>query len=113
MGLSSGKFLHKTKIDTYTSTGIGTTADVSTVPLSNFTLLVTTTGTVTSWIVILEGSIDGINFSTMATHTNLVGANISVFPGVNKSPCLYFRTRCTALLLGLGINITATVLGSQ
>lgn len=113
MGLSAGRSIFKKQIDTYSAPGTGVIVDTSTTPLHNFTFLVTTTGVVSAWIVVLEGSIDGINFSTIATHTNLIGANVAVFPGVNVTPCLYFRTRCTSIGLGLGTSIKATVLGAR
>lgn len=112
MGLSTGTPPFIKQIDTFTGAGNGTTIDVSTNPFSKFTIVVSATGTITSWTVILEGSIDAINFTTIATHTNLIGNNISIFSGVNLTPCLYFRTKCTALVLGIGTNIVSTVLGA-
>lgn len=104
---------HKIQVDTFTGTGTGTTIDVSKSPVNSFTISATPTGAVVSWTVVLEGSIDGVNFTTILTHTNLVGANISVFSGSTLYPSLYFRTRCTALVLGLGTNIIVTTLGVQ
>lgn len=113
MGLSSGNRATYKQIDTFTSTGNGTTVDASFNPISNFTLSVTTTGPVSLWTVILEGSIDGDNFSTMTIHTNLLGNGATIFPGVNVTPCLYFRVRCSALTLGLGTSVVVTTLGAQ
>lgn len=112
MGLSQGASSFKKQIDTFTTTGNGVLVDISTNPFSNFSLSVIPTGPVVTWIVILEGSLDGINFTTITTHTNNLGA-VTMFPGVNITPCLYFRTRCSALALGLGTNIIATVLGNK
>lgn len=99
--------------DSYVSTTSGTIVDVSANPLAQFTLSVAPTGAVVVWTVILEGSLDGTNFTTIATHTNLVGANTAIFSGSNKTHCLYFRTRCLAITLGLGTNVVATVVGAQ
>lgn len=113
MGLSTPKTVFKTQIDTFTSTGIGTIVDVTDNPISQFTLLVRATGAVSAWNVILEGSLDGTNFSYITTHTQIMGTGATVFPGTNSSPCLYFRTRCTILTLGLGTNIIVTILGTK
>lgn len=113
MGLSSGNLIFKKQTDTFVAPGFGATIDISATPLSNFTILVAPTGAVTLWNVILEGSIDGNNFSPIATHTNLIGANVAIFPGVNSTPCLYFRVNCTTLTLGGGTNIVTTVLGAR
>lgn len=113
MGLSIGKNLFKKQSDTFVSTGNGVTVDASTYSLSNFTLFVIATGAVSVWTVVLEGSVDGINFTTIAIHTNLIGSSVAVFPGVNITPCLYFRARCSSLTLGLGTNITSIILGAR
>ena len=98
-------------IDDFTEAGNGTIMDVSLHPMRQFTLLVKKTGAVTSWLVILEGSLDGVRFSQIAKHTDLIGDGESVFSGTNLSSCLYFRTRCSAITLGAGTKITAIALG--
>lgn len=112
MGLSAGSTTFKKRTDTYTTTSVGSTVDVSTVLFSHFTVAVSTTGVVTSWVVNLEGSIDGVYFTPILVHTNLVGNGVSIFSGVLTAPCLYYRTNCTALVLGLGTNIVVTVVGT-
>jgi hypothetical protein len=73
---------------------------------------VNTTGTVTSWTVVLECSLDNVNFTTALTHTNLTpGSNAINFGGTTAFPCLYFRSHATALTLGSGTNVIATILG--
>lgn len=105
--------LFRTQSDTFTTAGNGIIASTFGAPLANFTLSVTATGLITSWNIVLEGSTDGITFSTIAKHTELIGSGFSVFPGTNLAPCLYFRTRCLSISLGLGTSITTTVLGSR
>ena len=114
MGLSSGfsTSVFITQVDTYTSTIAGSTVNVPSVLFKNFTLTVSATGSVTSWVVVLEGSIDGTNFTPMFTHTNIDGAGVSIFSGLISAPCLYFRTRCSNIVLGLGTSITSTVVGA-
>lgn len=101
-----------TRSDTYTTTANGTTVDVHTSPVKYFTLQVTSTGVVTSWTVVLEGSLDGTNFTTILTHTDVIGNGVVVFIGASTASCLYFRSKCTAIVLGAGTNVIATIIGT-
>lgn len=98
--------------ETFTATGIGQTIDVSNSPLTLFSFLVLPTGVITAWIVDLEGSLDGSNWTIINTHTNLKGSNI-IFPGVNIAPVQFFRANCTLLTLGAGTNIKVSILGTR
>lgn len=99
--------------DTFTTTGNGATVSFAHRPFSAFSIVVNPTGTVTSWTAILEGSLDGTNFTSILPHTNAIGAAIILFSGVNYSPVLYYRVRCAALVLGVGTNIIVTTLGRE
>lgn len=105
-------FLDKhSRADTFTGTGNGTTVDVSAQGMSKFSMQVKMTGTVTSWTAILEGSLDGTNFSPLLTHTNAdPGDGLMMSSGPAAFPCLHFRTRCSALTLGAGTNIIVTII---
>lgn len=98
---------------TFTTTVSSPAFIATTSPLKNYALQVVQTGTVTSWDVRLEGSIDGTNFSQILQHTNTTGSGVVVFSGSNVSPSLYFRARVAGLVLGLGTNIVVSVLGTQ
>lgn len=103
----------KTRSDTYTSTGNGTTVNVSTDPLESFSVQVKgTDAAATTWDVRLEGSLDGTNFTAILTHTNTTGDGVVLFSGTTDSPCLYFRSRCAGLVLGAATNIVVTILGN-
>ena len=98
--------------DTYTTTGNGTAVNVSTLGMSNFGLQVVETATVTSWTVVLQASLDGVNYATVLTHTKadyLSGGVI--WSGANLYPALYFRSACTAITLDGGTNVIATIIG--
>jgi len=98
--------------DIFTSAGTGTTFDCSAAPLKNFTLQVSGTGAIaTLWTVLLEGSIDNVNFTTILIHMTPVGDSICVFTGPNHTPVLYVRTRVITLTLGLATNIKASIVG--
>lgn len=103
---------YATRSDTYTGTASGTTVDCSTKPLKWFAISVRQTGVVTAWTVVLEVSLDGSNFTTVATHTQVIGTGVTVWSSV-ASPAFYFRSRVTAFTLGLGTNVVATVLGME
>lgn len=108
------KFDFKSISDTFTATGNGTTVDCSKQPVESFGIQITSTGgTPTLWTVVLEGSLDGTNFTTILTHTNILGINVSLWSGAVLSPCLYFRSRVSVLTLGGATNITATIIGKK
>jgi len=97
--------------NTFTSTGIGT---ILTTPLSfdQYALQVQVTGnsTLTLWNVVLEGSLNGVNFSTILTSTNLLGPGV-IWGSAMVAPSLYIRSRVVSLTLGLATNIIVTILG--
>lgn len=107
------------RADTYTGTGNGTTVDMSTRPCRRFSLQVKGTGAAaTAWNVLLEGSLDGTNFTTILQHSsaNPLGANAdgAVVWTDAGAPFLYFRSRSAATLtLGSATNIVATIAGMQ
>lgn len=108
-----------TRSDTYTATGNGTQVDVSGRPCSKFSIQVKGTGAApTAWNVLLEGSLDGTNYTTILQHSsaNPLGANAdgsTVWTDAG-APFLYFRSRSAATLtLGSATNIVATIVGMQ
>lgn len=104
--------------DTFTTTASGTAIDLGAgTSYKYFSLQVVQTGTVTSWTVVLEGSLNGTNYSTILTHTNAAPGSGGIVPAVTAAaftpfPVRYFRTRCSAITLGAGTNVIATCLGS-
>lgn len=99
--------------DTFTTTGNGALVDVSAQSMSRFGIQVKGTGaTPTSWTVVLEGSLNGTDFSTLLTHTNITpGHGLILHSGAMVLPVLYFRARCSALSLGSATNIVVTIVG--
>ena len=97
---------------TFTGTGNGTTVDVSTTSRRCFAVMVKGTGAAaTSWTVVLEGSLDNVNFSEICSHTTTDGNAAIVWSGVIPFPVLYFRVRVSALVLGSATNINVFHLG--
>lgn len=98
--------------DTYTSAGTGTT-HADTVPHRGFAVQVVGTGGVaTSWNVVVEGSIDGVHFTPMLTHTEVIGDSIILWSSSNQFTSLSYRSRVVSLTLSPATNIVVTVLGT-
>jgi len=97
--------------NTFTTTGTGTVLTTS-LSFDQYALQVQVVGTptLTTWIVVLEGSLDGVNYSTILTSTNILGQGV-VWGSAMVAPTLYVRSRVVSLVLGLATNITVTILG--
>jgi hypothetical protein len=110
-------WVKQSRSDTYTATADGTAVDVSTLGMSKFSLQCAQTGTVTSWTVLLEVSLNGTNYVEIARHmktgdgTETVEGNGAIAFTASPFPALYFRTRCSEITLGGGTNVIATVMG--
>lgn len=110
-----------TRSDTYTATGNGTQVDVSTKPCKRFALQVKgTSAAATAWNIILEGSLDGTNYTQILQHAT--SGNNPPFGAqgdgttmwVEAGPFLYFRSRsASTLTLGSATNVVATIVGMQ
>jgi hypothetical protein len=99
-----------TRSDVFTATGNGVTVDVSAQGMSRFAMQAKATGAVTSWTVLFEVSLDGTNWVTLLTLTNVEDGQI-VYTGAVFHPSLFFRSRCSAITLGGGTNVTVTIVG--
>lgn len=110
---SATDYLDKvTRQETFTTTANGTTQDVSAQGFSRFSIQAKQTGTVTSWTVEVQVSLDGTNYATILSHTKAGdGDGGIVFSGPNQYPALYFRASCTAITLGGGTNVVVTIVG--
>lgn len=114
VGFGGVTLAHNTRSDTFTTTANGTTLGDGFQNWKYFTLSVRQTGTVTSWTVVLEVSLDNTTFSTVLTHTNVTGSGVVVFAAdAIPRPVLYMRARCTAIVLGAGTNVISTIIGVQ
>ena len=99
--------------DTFTTTGNGTIVAPAN-PLRVFSITVKGTGAgATSWDVRLEGSIDGVNFTTILQHITASVDGATIYSGGLVSPSLFFRSRVAALSLSPATNIVVTILGQQ
>jgi len=96
------------------TTGPTDTIDVSGSPMVTWTLQVKGDPVAaTLWEVVLEGSVDGINFSDILKHTTLTGDGINLFSGTTLFLAKYYRVNVTTLTLGGASNIVASVVGKQ
>lgn len=97
--------------DEFTAAGNGQVVDISQSPLKEFGIqVVGTGGAATSWDARLEGSLDGVNFSQVAAHTQLSGNGVVAFAS-QDSPCRFIRSRVASLVLGTAANIAVHILG--
>ena len=97
-----------------TATGSTSSVDVSDAPMSIWSLQVKGVGaSPTLWEVNLEGSLDGVNFSTILSHTTLIGDGINLFSGTTLFLAKYYRITVAVLTLGPATSITASVIGRQ
>lgn len=105
-----------TRSDTYTTAANGTTVDVSVRPARRFSLQVKGTGAAASaWNVVLEGSLNNAQFTTILEHSNAgefrnAADGETVYFDTNV-PWLYFRSRCVSVTLGSATNVIATIVG--
>lgn len=98
----------------FTGVTAGATQDVSSFPHKYFTIqVVGTDAAATAWTVRIEGSLDGVNFSEIAQHTQADGNGAVLWAGANIAASAYFRTNVTVLTLGAATNITVYALGIQ
>ena len=100
-----------TSSQNYITTGTGTIVNMTAGPCNYFTIEVKSlTAVATSWTILLEVSLDGVNFTTLITHTKTIGDGISLG---NSTPlaALYFRSHVTALNLGSATGISVLILG--
>lgn len=102
--------------DTFTSAASGTIVNLTANPCKYFSLVVKGTGGAASiWIVILEGSLDGTNWTPLLTNSSAGGATDgTIMFTTTASPVMYVRSRCSSLTLGISAtNVVATILASQ
>lgn len=98
--------------DTFTAAGLGTSVNVSEVPCNRFALQVKGTGAVpTSWEVVVEGSLNGSQYTTIATHKSGIDADGAVRWQSQATPSKYFRSQVVSLVLGSATNIVVDILG--
>lgn len=95
-------------------TGPSAVVDISDVPMATWTIQVKGVPVAaTLWSVLLEVSLDGVNFSEALNHTSLTGDGINLYSGTTLFLCKYYRINVAALTLGPASSITVSVIGKQ
>jgi hypothetical protein len=98
--------------DTFTTTGTGQVVS-SVLGFSRYSLQVQVVGAgavPTTWTVNLEGSLDGVNYTTIIYSGDVIGQGV-IWIGDMVAPSLYIRSNCIALSLGSATSILVTILG--
>jgi hypothetical protein len=98
-------------LDTYTAIGNGVTQAALSGVKSYSIQVKGTGGTPTAWNVVLEGGLNGIDFTTILTHNTASGNARTVASTATLFPSLFFRSRVQALTLGPATNIVVQILG--
>ena len=109
------EYLEQLRQDTFTATGNGVIQSVVNKPIKSFAIQIKGTGAAaTAWSVVIEGSLDGTNFTTIMTHANTVETDGEAkWTGASLYPVLHFRSRCVSITLGSATNIVANVLAYE
>ena len=108
------QYLEQLQQDTFTAVANGVTQNVINKPIKHFAIQVVGTGAAaTAWSVVLEGSLNNVNFSTIMTHTEVTGNGAVLWSGATIYPVLHFRSRVVSLTLGPATNIVASILGYE
>lgn len=104
----------RSRADTYSATGDGFTVDASIVNPKSFAVQVKGTGaSATTWDVRLECSLNGVEFTTVISHTNADLDGTTKASGSTLFPCRHFRSRTAGIVLGGASDIVVTILGVQ
>lgn len=107
--IAAGNFVYN-EIFTIPATGAIHTPNIS---YRTFAIQVKGTGaTPSAWNVVLEGSIDGTNYTPILIHTQAL-TELILWSGTNFYPVSSYRIRVTSLTLGGASNIIVTVLGTS
>jgi hypothetical protein len=98
--------------DTFTTTGFGTTVNVSSHPEQTFSIQVSgTSAAASAWDIRLESSLDNVHFTQVLDHTNTTGDGVVLSSGSILTPSLYFRSNVVSLTLGSATNVVVTIVG--
>lgn len=99
--------------DTFTAAGNGVALDVSSYPPSAYAIQVVGVGAAaTAWSIVLEGSLDGENYTTILTHGTLTGNGVVLFSGTNRSPATTIRSRVVSVTLGSATAVSVYITGA-
>lgn len=95
------------KTESFVATGVSVAPTELPWSLGTFALqIVEVGGTLTAWDVRLEGSLDGVSWSTIRTHVTGDGAGATVFTGANRYSPRYVRVNVSGLTLGTATSIS-------
>ena len=97
--------------DTFTAPGNGVTQSAFS-GVKSFSIQVKGTGAAANaWNVVVEGSLDNVNFTPILVHNTATGDGVLLATTTSLTPCLFFRSRCRTLTLGPATAIVVSILG--
>lgn len=111
--ITTGASTPETRSDTFTVAANGVTVDAHLAPVKYMAIQCKGTGAApTAWSIVLEGSLDNTNFTTILTHANTsLSDGQTLYSGTTATPVLYFRSRLVSVTLGSATNIVCVILG--
>lgn len=96
----------------FTTTGTGAVVE-NLLPVKRFSIQVKGVGAgATSWTADLQGSLDGVNYTTIITHATADLDGVVKFDSADK-PVAYIRINLSAVVLGPASALIVTVSGSE
>ena len=99
--------------ESFTAVATGTAIDLSHSPTTMYVMQITDVGGVTtSYTVVVEGSIDGVTYTTLSTYTNATPGKDTLQWTTNK-PARYIRMRCSAIVLNTATSISAKLMPTK
>ena len=96
----------------FTTTGAGAIVELGDAARRYSLQVVGDTVSATAWSVDLEGSLDGVNFDTILTHTTGTGNGKIWFSGNQQFPALFMRAKVNSLTLGSAVKLIVWILGT-
>jgi len=102
--------------DSFTFTQVGSSGiiDLTKSPIAIFSLSAKGTGaSPTAWGVKFEGSLDGVNWTGLLSHSTTTGDGVIVSTGNNDTPVDFIRVNVGSLTLGTATNLVVKILGLQ
>jgi hypothetical protein len=99
------------KVNSFTAPGSGETVSIASGVKSYSIMVKGVAVEANNWNVVLEGSLNGVDFTTILIHKKSTGNGVLLATETVLIPSLFFRSRVTALNLGAATSINVTILG--
>lgn len=96
----------------FTATGVGAVVELGDAARRYSLQVIGDPVAATAWSVDLEGSLDGVHFDTILTHTTGTGDGKIWWSGNQQFPALFMRAKVNTLTLGSASKLIVWILGA-